>query len=403
MIRQRYDRWAGAIGLALLLAAPAIAVWFLRRSPRLDLLFQSASFHIVVVSAIAACALGVAILAMAAAANTGQPRVVLLALGCAIVGLFMLGHGLTTPGFAGRPINQWIGRFPLLAIAGFAGCLITATRGRGVVLRLAGSHPMATLILPTLGLAVACGVVVANPSAGFGSRPLPFENGIRLALLAASAVALAVAGYTHWRRWRLGRDRIELALVVASWLSVDAIVSFRFGQLWRLSWWDYHVYLLVGFGAAVYAVVTSYGRTRSAEEALGSIAVIDPLVLVARGQPEAMQALVGAVEAKDPYTHGHSARVAELSVRLGLHLGIGLPGSPVGPWRTCSQDEEHTSILAVSTPSLLSWPRTGCVQSKRGNTKFSSMRQKPATEASSYRAPAKQREAPRTSKVCTQR
>jgi hypothetical protein len=235
----------------------------------------------------------------------------------------MLGHGLTTPGFAGRPVNQWIGRFPLLAVAGFAGCLAAATRKRGFLLGWVGRHPTQTLILPTLVLAVACGIAVANPAAGFGSRPVPFEEEIRLALLIASAVALIVAGYAHWRRWRLGRDRIELALVVACWLSVDALASFKFGQLWRLSWWDYHAYLLAGFGAAVYAVVTSYRRSRSAEEALGTIAVVDPLILVTRGHPEALHALVGAVEAKDPYTHGHSTRVAELSVHLGLKLGLG--------------------------------------------------------------------------------
>ena len=43
---------------------------------------------------------------------------------------------------------------------------------------------------------------------------------------------------------------------------------------------------------------------------------------VAHGQPDALHALIGAVEAKDPYTHGHSARVADLSTRIGLRLAL---------------------------------------------------------------------------------
>ncbi len=49
----------------------------------------------------------------------------------------------------------------------------------------------------------------------------------------------------------------------------------------------------------------------------------DPLEQVAQRQSDALQALIDAAEAKDPYTHGHSARVAELSTRIGLRLALG--------------------------------------------------------------------------------
>jgi hypothetical protein len=134
-------------------------------------------------------------------------------------------------------------------------------------------------------------------------------------------VLLAV-GAIHWRRWGLGRDRIHLALVLASWLAMAALLSLQFGTFWRLSWWDYHVYLLAGFAAAAWAVVAGFRRSRSLAGAVGGIAVRDPMEQIAQRHPEALHALIGAVEAKDPYTHGHSVRVAEVSARIGLRLAL---------------------------------------------------------------------------------
>jgi HD-GYP domain-containing protein (c-di-GMP phosphodiesterase class II) len=151
---------------------------------------------------------------------------------------------------------------------------------------------------------------------------VPGEAQIRIVLLVASAVTLLVVGAVHWRRWRLGRNRIELALVLASWLTMSALLSLTYGQFWRLSWWDYHIYLLAGFAAAAWAVVAGYRGSRTLVGAVGGITVRDPLEQVAHGQPDALHALIGAVEAKDPYTHGHSARVAELSTRIGLLLAL---------------------------------------------------------------------------------
>ena len=49
----------------------------------------------------------------------------------------------------------------------------------------------------------------------------------------------------------------------------------------------------------------------------------DPMAHISRGYSETLRALIGAVEARDAYTHGHSARVAELAVHLGQRLGLG--------------------------------------------------------------------------------
>jgi HD-GYP domain-containing protein (c-di-GMP phosphodiesterase class II) len=312
----------GTMLLGILLVVPAIALVILRSVPVLDPILQSAIFHLYVVSAIAACALFVAFATASYAVRDGRAAPVLIALACVAVGFMMLGHGLTTPGIFNRPMNLWVARLPVLALATFAGCLAAAARPEGVISRLVARSPLVALGFPAVSVALASAAIAIDPSVLSGSAPVPGEEQIRTALLVGSAILLLVVGAVHWRRWQLGRDRIELALVLASWLTMSALLSLAYGTFWRLSWWDYHIYLLAGFAAAAWAVIAGYRRSRTLVGAVGGITMSDPMEQVAHSQPDALHALIGAVEAKDPYTHGHSARVADLSTRIGLLLEL---------------------------------------------------------------------------------
>lgn len=279
-------------------------------------------FHVWVVSAIAACALFVALATASYAVRDGRAAPVLIALGCVAVGFMMLGHGLATPGILGRPMNQWVGRLPVLALATFAGCLAAATRPDGGISRLVARSPRVALWFPMVSIALASAAIAIDPTVLWGMALVPGEEQIRTGLLVVSGITLLIVGAVHWRRWQMGRDRIELALVIASWLTMSALLSLAYGTFWRLSWWDYHIYLLSGFAAAAWAVVAGYRGSRTLAGAVGGITMSDPMEQVAHAQPDALHALIGAVEAKDPYTHGHSARVADLSTRIGLRLAL---------------------------------------------------------------------------------
>jgi HD-GYP domain-containing protein (c-di-GMP phosphodiesterase class II) len=312
----------GILLLIALLLGPGLLLLAARTVPALDPVFESVTFHVIVVSAIAGCALLVAAATAFAASRDRRPATALLALGCVGVGFLMLAHGLTTPGTLGQPMNMWVGRLGALALISFAVCVSAAVDDRHPVARVVAKAPRLALLVPVFGLASFCTWIVVDPLSLAGSAQVAGEERIRSVLLALSGISLLATGATHWRRWRLSRDRVELSLVFASWLAMSAILSLVFGQFWRLSWWDYHVYLLGGFGATAWAVVTESRRTRSLTSAVSGISVRDPLEQVSRGHPEALDALIGAVEARDPYTHGHSSRVAELSTRMGVRIGL---------------------------------------------------------------------------------
>jgi hypothetical protein len=95
--------------LLALLAPPGT---LLHAVPSLDLVLRSAVAHLVMVSVISACALAVAVAAATAAGRSRDGSLVLLALGCLVVGFLMLAHGLVTPGIGGRPANLWVERLP---------------------------------------------------------------------------------------------------------------------------------------------------------------------------------------------------------------------------------------------------------------------------------------------------
>jgi HD-GYP domain-containing protein (c-di-GMP phosphodiesterase class II) len=320
--RFRLDR-GQVLAVSLLVGVPAGLFLALRSIPGLDLLFQSVVFHVIVVSSIAACALIVAMLAAVAAGRTGRSTLVMLAMGCVSVGFFMLAHGLTTPGIWHREFNMWVVRYPTLALTAFAVFMCAAVaRSDGPVTKLIERHAMAVTLTFAGLLAVAVIPTVLWPNAGIWSTPIPGEDIYAKAAGVAGAIALVVAGEIHRRRWLLSRDKVELALLVACWLAAESIASMLLGVLWRLSWWDYHVLLLIGFSAAVYAIVAGYRRSRTVEGALTGVALRSTLDQIEHGSPDALRSLVTAVEAKDSYTRGHSTRVAELSVGIGEHIDV---------------------------------------------------------------------------------
>lgn len=313
-------RWSGFV---LLLALPVIVLLVLRLGGAPDIALRSGEFHLIVVGAIAACALVVAVLAVGAATRSSHSGPVFLGIGCSAVGVLLLAHGLTTPGVIGQPFNQWVGRLPYMAMLVFALMLVVAGgRSDGALHRLAAGHP-ASLSWLSLGAFVAlAAVVVIDPHQLAGAQPLPSEETIR-DVAAVVVVLLSLRSvWVHWHRWHLGHDVLQFALVVASAMNIAAITAIEHGEFPRLSWYDYHAYLLAGFGSAVYAIFGRFRRTRTIEGVLQSTFDDDPFAHIQQGYPEALRTLVRAVELKDRYTHGHSQRTAKLATELGLQLGL---------------------------------------------------------------------------------
>jgi HD-GYP domain-containing protein (c-di-GMP phosphodiesterase class II) len=309
--------------LGVLLGLPTALLVVLRLVPRLDLRFFDAQVHLVVVAGIAACALATAIVAVIAAARSRHPGAVWLGVGCSAVGVFMLGHGLMTPGQFGRGTSQWVVRFPHLAMLVFAASLVMAGRhGAWGVNRWVRRRPLTAAAASLAPMAVLLAATLVDDQLLRGATGFGFEENLADVVSVVSVGLLLWAIWTHWHRWQLGRDVVQLAIVLAAAMSIAAILAFQHGRFAQVSWWDYHAYLLAGFGAAVYAVFRRGADERAITEVLEHAFADDPFRHIENGYPEALRSLVRAVEMKDVYTHGHSERTARLAVELGLRMRL---------------------------------------------------------------------------------
>ena len=308
------------VGAAFMLALPLLFLILLRIVVSIDAKFFSPNAHLVFVGGIALCASMIALTAAVSSRKATHPGLAHLSIGAASVGILMLGHGLTTPGVLSQPLNPWVGRFPYLALTVFAVTLFLAGQrvdnrwGRWVT-----RHSTAFVVSSIV--AVGAFTAYATIESSLWSPPSWEENALDALSYAIVGLSLVVV-VRHWRRWQLGRDVVQLALTFAAAMTIAAVTSLQHGKFQQLSWWDYHAYLLAGFGCSVYAILFRARRSRRVAETLATAFSDDPFAHISEGYPEALLQLVKAVEIKDAYTHGHSKRTARVATELGIRMAL---------------------------------------------------------------------------------
>lgn len=119
------------------------------------------------------------------------------------------------------------------------------------------------------------------------------------------------------RRWS---SPLVCGLLVASVFLLQAQVSLLLAPVWHVSWWEYHVLLLLAYAVALIGLVREYALHGTWRGVLEGLLLRDALEHLERGYTEVIAALAAAVEAKDVYTKGHSVRVARLVALIAREL-----------------------------------------------------------------------------------
>jgi len=314
-----------AAALGSLLFPVGIFAWLLAH-PAADPSLIVPLQHFEIVTAVSLLAFGLAILLAIAAVQIAQYRILFLCLGFMAMGGIFAVHGIETPGilqhgeagvYAGAvvAVSAYLSLFvPALFFAASYTPLTAAFERRlpfspaGWLIVLLG-----TALLIYGGLAVSTELIAELP---FGVRPYSTA-------MAATTIALLL--FSAWRQSRsylVARLPLQGVLVLSFMLLVEAQVVMMMGQVWRLSWWLYHLLMLIGVGLAVWSLAAQRAKGMSLRTVMEATLELEVKVGVELEHAESIAALAAAVEAKDENTRGHNTRVAELAVRIGRAMEL---------------------------------------------------------------------------------
>ncbi len=257
---------------ALLLALPLAGLFLLLGIPRLDAHWehQPSHFWLVLVSALLSFLLG--FLMAEAAARRGDARVLLIALAFLAGSGFLALHALATPGVlltgknAGFQIAAAIG---LLIASGFAAAsaLPLGEAGATAVLR------ERRLLLASVGAAIVVWAVLALGTLPPLDEPITPEaaRGPLLLLWGLGLLLYGYAAYHYARLYLLRRAPVALAVASAWVLLAEAMLAISISRNWHVSWWEWHLLMLLAFGLVARSVWVEWKREGSSAEVFADL------------------------------------------------------------------------------------------------------------------------------------
>ena len=304
----------------ILLVLPLIGLGILLARPELNIELHHHPGHFWIVLTSAAVCVALAYVTNAAAGRHRDARVTLVSLAVLASAGFLGLHALATPGILvptrntgfmiATPVGLIIASgFALASVSRLAGPradLIQRHRGKMLaalvglmvvwaVASLAGLGPLGALSsmsdAPMImeGMPGMDGMPAVQPVASME------ETGGALEVLAIAAIAAyAIAA---WRYLAIHRERggiLSLAIGAAFALLAEATFAAVISHNWEMTWWAWHVLMLVAFATIALGVRDEYRRSRSLTTAFGGLYSDATLARIDRWHADAVASVARA-------------------------------------------------------------------------------------------------------------
>lgn len=321
---------------ALHMALPLLALWLLLAQPGLDVTWQHQPSHFWLVAGVAMINVLLALRVLTAARLRGDARVMLVGYAFILAAGFLGLHALATPGVllsapnAGFEIATPVGLALASLLFAAASIDFSAQRTRAIVER---DRTVRWLIVGLLVVWAAVSLAELPPLA----EPLSERAAGGLRWVAIAAVVLYLLSALGFFLSHRRRPSVMLvALITASVLLAEAMVTMMWARSWQLSWWLWHLLMVAAFGFVAYSAYSQYEREG------GSAGIFDGIVSQATAE-----------EIRDQY----GGALETLTDALQKSLGAGLTEHEIelvvaGLRSRFALTEGQTEVLARAARSL---------------------------------------------------
>ncbi|HEY0815141.1 MAG TPA: adenylate/guanylate cyclase domain-containing protein [Pseudonocardia sp.] len=317
--RARLAIWLLHLGL------PIAGLWLLLAVPPADIVWEHHPSHFWLVFAAAALSAWLALAVDRAARRHADARLLLVGLGFLAAALFFGLHALATPGVL---LDRANGGFGLATPAGLA---LSSLFGAVAALDLDG--PGAARVLraaPTLrwglfGLAALWGLLSLTGLPPLADPGLGTRDSVAVLVLVALAVPLyLLAALRCFVLYRRRRSVVLLSMLTADVLLAEAMFAVASGANWHLTWWLWHVLMVIAFGYVGYCAYVTYHREGATSGLFDAVGTEATVAAVRAEYGSALEQLVAAVarqEAGELSPAEMSLITSGLAVRFGLSEG----------------------------------------------------------------------------------
>ena len=268
---------------------------------------------------------GLALVVDRAAQRHEDPRLLLVGLGFLAAALFFVLHALATPGVL---LDSRNGGFALATPVGLAlGALFTAASAVEFsperaqrVLRIgpwlrSGIYTLAAVwgIFSLAGLPPLRDPAIAERLSG----PL-------IAMTAVSVVLYVFVAVRFYLLYRRRRSVMLLSIITANILLAESMIAVALSVNWRLTWWLWHVLMVLAFGYVAYSAYIGYRREGATTGLFDGVRTEETVRAVRAEYEAALETLVGALrrqEAGEISADEMSLITAGMESRFGLTEG----------------------------------------------------------------------------------